>query len=137
MRSALLLMGLMLFMGMACSNGQAPVAPSNPQTNLPVWTVDLNGTAYEVGPADLIGDRLLAVVVPGTDMTVAELRIYFAVNITKATFPYSRYWCMVYPFIYGAIAAQPDAEVLRWVEVMESNGYDVPNGPPPSPPKCK
>jgi len=126
-------MGLMLFMGMACSNGQAPVAPSNPQADLPVWSIDVNGSSYQVGPADLIGDRLLAAVKPGTNMTVAQLRVYFAVNITKATFPVPKYWCMVYPIIYATIAAQPASAVLSWVVTMESKGYDVPDGPPPAP----
>ncbi len=135
MRSAFLTVGLLMFLSLACSGPSAPTAPSTPTADLPSWVINVDGSDYEVGPGDLLSDRYAAAVEPGTDMTPDELRIYFAVNITKANFP--RFlWCLVYKYyIYPVMLAQPDEEVLRWVEVMEGNGYDVPNAPPP-PPIC-
>ena len=133
MRSAFLTVGLLMCMSLACSGGSGPVAPDNPSAELPSWQMNIDGTDYEVGPADLYGNRSLAAVDPGTDMTPDELRVYFAVNITQVNFP-PFMWCMIYKFyIFPVMAAQPDEDVLGWVEVMEGNGYDVPNGPPPAP----
>jgi len=120
----------------------APTAPPVPSDTLPTWTIEgtgdpnVDGVVYgpsvlldeslPAGPYVLPSDRTSQAVNPGTDMTVAELKLYFSVNIVKATFPSKYYWCMVWPIIYGTISAQPDYVVLSWVVIMENAGFDVP-----------
>jgi len=69
--------------------------------------------------------RSAQAVVPGTDMTVGQLKCYFTTNCIKATFP-KFYWKLVCPFFKVVIYAQPDADVLSWVVTTEANGVDVP-----------
>ena len=131
MRSAFLILGLMLFMGMACSSGSEPTSPAL-VSDLPSWQINVDGQDYNVGLGDLMGDRMVTAVTPGTNMTVAELKVYLAVYIVKLTFS-PAYWCPAYRIFYPVMASQTDAKIWYYVNLMESKGYDVPNGPPPAP----
>ena len=106
-----------------CGSASTPVAPD----------VD----SFHANGLDILitGDRVLAAVVPGTNMSANELRVYFAVNMTKASFIWY-FWCPVYKQFMVTFNGLPDATIYSWVTVMESNGYDVPNkgnGIPPAP----
>ena len=135
MRFAFLTVSMLALIAMSCSGGTSPTAPSNPTADLPNWTINYEGQDYIVGPGDLMEDRTLAAVDPGSDMVPDELRMYFAVNITQTNFP--GFWeCTIFKFyLYPLLVTVPDEEVMSWVDVMEAEGYDVPNGPPP-PPIC-
>ena len=135
MRFAFLTVTMLALMAMSCSDGNSPAVPDQPTADLPVWTINYEGQDYETGPGDLLGDRVLAAVDPGTDMTADELRLYFAVNITQESFP--GFWeCTIFKYyLYPLLQTVPDDEIMSWVVVMEGQGYDVPNGPPP-PPIC-
>jgi hypothetical protein len=130
MRSAFLTVGLLMILGMACSGPSAPVAPENPAADLPSWLINVDGSEYEVGPGNLLSDRYAAAAVPGTDMTPDELRIYFGVKIVEANFPQTM-WSFVYRnYMVPLIDSQRDEDVVRWVEVIEAYGCDVPDTPP-------
>ena len=133
MRFAFLTVAMLMLVSMSCSGSSAPTMPDEPVADLPSWNISVDGEDYVVGPADLLGDRQLADVDPGTDMTADELRMYFAVNITETNFP--GFWaCVIFKFyLYPLLQQQPDEVMFGWVEIMEASGYDVPNGPPPDP----
>ncbi len=134
MRFAFLTVSMLVLLCMSCSGNSAPTTPDYQEADLPSWTFNIDGQEYVAGPGDLLNDRQLAEVVdPGTDMTPDELRVYFAVNITGETFP-GFIQCTVYKFyMYPMMETIPDQGILAWVVVMEAQGYDVPNGPPPDP----
>ena len=134
MRLALLTTFLLMLVGTSCSGYSTPVSPKDTVGDLPSWNIRVDGMDYTVGPADLIGDRQLANGAPGSDMTADELRVYFAWNLSTTNFP-TDLQCTVYSFyMLPLLMAQPDATMFYWVTVMEGNGYDVPNGPPPEVP---
>ena len=135
MRFAFLTVTMLALLAMSCSGGTSPAVPNIQTADLPVWTISYEGQDYDTGPGDLLDDRQLAAVDPGTDMTPDELRLYFAVNITHESFP--GFWeCTIFKFyLYPLLMTVSDEEIMGWVDVMEGQGYDVPNGPPP-PPIC-
>jgi len=135
MRSVFLTIGLALaLMSFGCSGSSAPNMPDNNSAELPSWNFSVDGDLYYVDMDELLDGRQLASAVePGTDMTAAELRVYFGVIITTEYFP-QYLWHVVYNYyVMPVLLAEPDEEVFRWVEVFEINGVDVPNGPPPPP----
>jgi len=135
MRFAFLTVSVLALLVMSCSGGTTPTAPDSTIADLPTWTINYEGSDYIVGPGDLMSDRTLAVVDPGTDMTPDEIRLYFAVNITQTNFP--GFWeCTIFKYyMYPMLQTVPDEEIMAWVDVIEGEGFDVPNGPPP-PPIC-
>lgn len=135
-RNLFLLFVLVVLLVVGCKNTTQPTAPTV-QADLPTWTITVDAVDYTIGPADLMRDRMAQVVDPGTDMTTAELRVYFAVNIVKTNFP-PFYQCAVYKIFYSVMLAQTDQFIWRMVQTMEYNGYDVPNKGPgvPPPPIC-
>ena len=137
MRSAYLTFGLLLVLSVACSGQSAPSAPASPSADLPSWSMTMDGVEHSYGLASLSDNRSAAVVKPGTTMSAAELRVYFAVNIVNDPsygWP-SWYKCPVYKAIYAVMLKQSDATVRSWVVTMEANGYDVPDKGPGVPPK--
>ncbi|HEX9746367.1 MAG TPA: hypothetical protein VGB30_13155 [bacterium] len=133
MRAAFLVLLSMLFIGIACSGNTGPIAPEKSSDTLPSWTIDVDGESFVISLEALKSARTLADVDPGTDMTPAEIRQYFAVYLTTSMFP-PAWWCPVYGITLTTLQAQPDSEVWSWVDKFESSGYDIPNGPPPDPP---
>lgn len=90
----------------SCSSAPSPVTPD------------------KTAPIDIsvmLENRTAQAVVPGTDMTVAQLKCYFTKNIVMSTFPYPKYWKLVCPIIKGVIYSQSDATVLSWVVKMETD----------------
>ncbi len=135
MRLSLIFSAMMVLICMGCSGTSAPTTPKDTTADLPSWNISFEGQVYNVGPADLLGERQLAdPVEPGTDMTADELRVYFSWNITMDVFP-DPHWCVIYSFyMLPTLQGMPDATMFQWVVMMEGQGYDVPNGPPPTPP---
>ena len=137
MRSAYLtlILGLLLVVGVACSGAPAPVAPSSPSADLPSWSLTLDGVEHVYGlPME---DRNAQAVKPGTTMSAAELRIYFAVGIVNDPSYGWPTWarCPVYKSFITQFNKQSDATIMSWVVTMEANGYDVPDKGPGVPPK--
>lgn len=107
----------------------SPVEPDYSDYELPTFEV---WDGLVVGPADLMEGRQSTTVDPGTDMSPRELRQYFAVNIAEATgFDYV---CPIYRILRDIFETLSDSTFELWVVVMEAQGYDVPNAPPPEPP---
>ena len=75
---------------------------------------------------------------PGTTMSAADLRVYYAVNFTQANFPIL-YWdryCGTYKIFKAFFDKQTDAYMFSMVTTQESHGFDVPDkgtGVPPAP----
>jgi hypothetical protein len=138
MRSAYLILGLLLFVSVACSGQSAPSAPSNPSADLPSWSMKVDGVDYNFSMSDILQGRQTASVKPGTNMSPSELRVFYAVMFTSTNFP-KAYWdryCQTYKLFYAFFVAHSDAYMLNMVVVQESHGFDVPDkgpGVPPAP----
>ena len=126
MRFAFLTITMLVLVSMSCSGSSAPTVPSEPVADLPSWNISVDGQDYVVGPGDLLNDRQVAEVDPGTDMVADELRMYFAVNITQTNFP--GFWeCVIFKFyLYPLLQQQPDEVMFSWVDMLEASGTDVP-----------
>jgi len=120
MRKIITIVLFALLFVMSCSNISNNSITPNDKPDIPVISTETGD--FPLVPADY---RSAQAVTPGTDMTVAQLKVYFTTNLIKANFP-QFYWKLVCPFFKAAVYAQSDATVLSWVVTMESNGYDVP-----------
>jgi hypothetical protein len=128
----LLLALLALFL--SCSGSTGPLTPvPNDKPPMPVISVDMGDLVDSQGNS-LSGDYPLEqaltrpnqAVVPGTDMTIAELKCYFTKNLVVSNFPPAFFQKLVCPFFKAVVYAQSDTEILSWVTTMEDNGYDCP-----------
>lgn len=100
---------------------------------VPSWEITVDGVDYEFSIACLMTvDRRGQGVDPGTDMTPDELRVYFANEMTMASFP-EFWWCPVYKYFKAALDNESDFIMNFLVYIMELNGFDVPNRPAPVP----
>jgi hypothetical protein len=101
----------------------------------------VGGIQYDFGMADLFrGKRVLDYVKPGTTMTAADLRVYYAVNFVQTNFPKNPFdkYCATYKAFKAFFDGKTDAYMFGMVTLQESKGYDVPDkgtGVPP-PPIC-
>ena len=126
----LFVLALTLLFSLACYN--APTVPEPDRAaDMPTVDVTFQGVTYTVGVADIMASRTAQdIVTPGTDMTPDELRQYFAVEICSSG-AFSPWECLIYPLMVEALEGETDFMMTFMVYIMELNGYDVPNGPPP------
>src|SRR3989338_8101166 len=74
-----------------------------------------------------------AAVIPGTDMTAEQLRVFYSVNFTKANFQ-PAFYCVnglgKAPGAYQALKTffntRANSYMFYMVNLQESHGYDVP-----------
>jgi hypothetical protein len=114
--------------------GCSQTTPTTPGcATLPTFVISLDNIDRSVDMGLLMDDRSAQAVVWGTNMTAAQLRQYFAVNIVNDPSYGWPAWakCPIYKIMMNTFKQQSDATVFSWVVTMETNGYDVPNAPPP------
>lgn len=120
-------------LGCGSTSPVTPDTPENASDKLPSWTIEVEGQTLTLGLADLLSERSASdIVVPGTDMDAAELRIYFTVNIVEANVPFF-FYCACWDIMYPVFLSIDDTTVESYVVMMENAGFDVPQGPAPDP----
>lgn len=95
------------------------------RNNNPFSNID---QAIRTGKAKAYGvNECVTPVVPGTNMSDAALRDYFAYHINETNFGNAWYTCSIFPLMQNMMAFQSATVLAEWVNVMETQGpCDVP-----------
>ena len=120
-----------LFFSACAGTSTAPTQPGLTNDIQTEWTVTYDNQIFNLALSDLsvvpVNHRKLNVVFPGSDMTAAQLRDYFAKAIVYTVVHPKAYQCPVYGIFYQSWLTIPDATVLSYVAMVEATGTDVPN----------
>jgi len=132
MRNALLITFVLalLFVFMGCG-GSSPITPGQPKFADQKITLDFKDYYLDQlnMPSGSMHNPQGDIVVPGTDMTYAEQRIYWSVGFTSANFPkaYADKYCNTYKIFKAYFDKQPDSYMDYMVTWEEGRGWNVLN----------
>jgi hypothetical protein len=135
---AVLISVLALSFVLTACGSTSPTVPVERHDAMVIATIAYEGVEYTATMDTIVRDiRSCQAIKPGTNMTVAQMKVWLAVQCAKSPdFPAWIPDCLLYKMFYAQIKNSTDATMYAAVADYEAKGYDWPDTPPAPTPLC-